>query len=81
MLQIANPAVGDLVRAVRGRTAEVVAFEFQDPLTIEPSPVAPEALRAGIAPVPVPAAAWLFAPAAALLGLRRRRGLTAQDNP
>ena len=52
--------------------AEVVAFEFQDPLTIEPPPVAPEALRAGIAPVPVPAAAWLFAPAAALLGWRRR---------
>ena len=55
--------------------AEVVAFEFQDPLTIEPPPVAPDALRANIAPVPLPAAAWLFAPAAALLGLRRRRSL------
>lgn len=55
--------------------AEVVAFEFQDPLTIEPPPVAPGALRANIAPVPLPAAALLFAPAVALLGLRRRRSL------
>lgn len=53
--------------------AEVVAFEFQDPLTIEPPPVEPDALRADIAAVPLPAAAWLFAPAVALLGLRRRR--------
>lgn len=57
--------------------AEVVAFEFQDPLSIEPPPVAPEALRTGIAPVPLPAAVWLLAPAAALLGLRRRRGFAA----
>jgi len=55
--------------------AEVVAFEFQDPLTIEPPPAGPESLRAGIAPVPLPAAVWLFAPAVALLGLRQRRGL------
>ena len=57
--------------------AEVVAFEFEDPLTIEPPPVAPEALRAGIAPVPLPAALWLFASAAALLGLRRRRAVVS----
>lgn len=57
--------------------AEVVAFEFEDPLTIEPPPVAPKALRAGIAPVPLPAALWLFASAAALLGLRRRRAVVS----
>lgn len=52
--------------------AEVVAFEFEDPLTIEPPPAGPESLRAGIAPVPLPAAGWLLAPAVALLGLRQR---------
>lgn len=68
----------DIVATIVGY-AEVVAFEFQDPLTIEPPPVAPEALRASV--VPVPAAAWLLASALTLLGLQRRRAVTGSGRP
>lgn len=65
----------DIIATIVGY-AEVVAFEFQDPLSIEPPPVGPEALRASVAPVPLPAAVWLFASAAAMLGWKRRYVVT-----
>lgn len=60
----------------RSEVAEIVAFSFEDPLSLEPPPVDAADLRPSISPVPLPASAWLMLAALGAAGasFRRRAG-------